>query len=113
MQTCTVTGGTYGTDLCTDDCTGYYSTDIGDGYKYRYYILGDYHNATDVDSCVTPTDPLPGAEYYPFTPVCMKGYVACPRLPPTANTLMLRLTLTLALALTLNRSHSSPPPRSP
>jgi hypothetical protein len=31
MQTCTVTGGTYGTDVCTDDCTGYLSTSIGDG----------------------------------------------------------------------------------
>ena len=41
MQTCTVTGGTYGTDVCTDDCTGYWA-DLGDGYTYRYYILGDY-----------------------------------------------------------------------
>ena len=35
MKTCTETGGTYGTDVCTDDCTGYWSDSIGDGYKYR------------------------------------------------------------------------------
>lgn len=35
MQTCTVTGGTGphkgGTDVCTDDCGGYYG-ETGDGY---------------------------------------------------------------------------------
>ena len=71
MQTCTVSGGTYGTDICTDDCAGYYA-DTGDGYVYRYYVLGDYHGLTD-DSCETPTDPLPGAEYFPFTMNCFNG----------------------------------------
>merc|ERR1712232_788592 len=44
MQTCTVTGGMYGTDVCTDDCGGYYSDDgTIDNFVYRYYILGDYN----------------------------------------------------------------------
>lgn len=55
--------------MCTDDCTGYWSTAIGDGYKYRYYMLGVYHNQTNVESCDTPINPLPGAEYFPFTPL--------------------------------------------
>merc|ERR1719240_500727 len=39
LQTCAVTGGTFGVDVCTDDCAGYYG-DTGDGYMYRYYFLG-------------------------------------------------------------------------
>jgi len=72
MQTCTVTGGTYGTDVCTDDCTGYWSTSIGDGYNYRYYMLGTYQNCDG--ECDTPiSDGEQSSDYYPFTPVCMNG----------------------------------------
>lgn len=43
MQTCAVTGGTYGTATCTDDCGGYYKdgstvTPALDQFMYRYYI---------------------------------------------------------------------------
>ena len=32
MQWCDITGGEVGVDVCTDECTGYYSEDIGDGF---------------------------------------------------------------------------------
>jgi len=74
MQTCTETGGTYGTDVCTDDCTGYWSTLIGDGYNYRYYILGTYQISTgDCDAPIS--DGEQSSAYYPFTNVCMNGCV--------------------------------------
>ena len=75
MKTCTVTGGTVGVDICTDDCGGYYG-DTGDGYLYRYYFLGAYNDGT---CCTTPMDPPfgGGEDYFPFTPICLKG--CCPR----------------------------------
>jgi len=74
MKTCTQTGGTYGTDVCTDDCGGYYKSDGSiDKFVYRYYILGDYNDGT---SCDLPGCPSPGASYYPNTPVCYRG--CCP-----------------------------------
>jgi len=73
MQTCTVTGGTYGTDVCTDDCGGYYNDGSIDDYKYRYYIQGTYNDGT---SCDYPGCPMPGADYFPNTPVCIRG--CCP-----------------------------------
>ena len=74
MKTCTVTGGTFGVDDCTDDCGGYYG-DTGDGFMYRYYFLGEYNDGT---CCTAPIDPQDGggADYYPFTPACMSG--CCP-----------------------------------
>ena len=45
----------------------------GDGYTYRYYVMGDYHKNTG--TCRTPVNPLPGAEYFPFTPNCFKGCI--------------------------------------
>jgi len=74
MKTCTVTGGTYGTDVCTDDCGGYYNNDgTIDSYTYRYYFQGTYNDGT---SCDNPSCPSPGADYYPNTPVCYRG--CCP-----------------------------------
>jgi hypothetical protein len=75
MQTCTVTGGTFGTDVCTDDCAGYLSEDIDDGYTYRYYFLGEYNDGSS--GCFErPVNPLPGEAYFPFTPNCLNG--CCP-----------------------------------
>jgi len=74
MQTCTQTGGTYGTDVCTDACGGYYSDDDSiDGFVYRYYTLGDYNDGT---SCDLPGCASPSSDYYPNTPVCFRG--CCP-----------------------------------
>lgn len=74
MKTCTVTGGTYGDDVCTDDCGGYYSNSGSiDNYVYRYYIQGTYNDGT---SCNEPGCPSPGEAYYPNTPVCYRG--CCP-----------------------------------
>eukprot|EP00930_Biecheleria_cincta_P000761 TRINITY_DN10182_c0_g1_i4.p1 TRINITY_DN10182_c0_g1~~TRINITY_DN10182_c0_g1_i4.p1 ORF type:complete len:660 (+),score=51.41 TRINITY_DN10182_c0_g1_i4:99-2078(+) len=74
MQTCTVTGGTYGTDVCTDDCGGYYRNDGSiDQYVYRYYMQGTYNDGT---CCNNPGCPSPGAAYHPHTPVCYRG--CCP-----------------------------------
>lgn len=71
MKTCTQTNGTYGTDVCTDDCGGYYKGDGSiDNFVYRYYMLGDYN---DGKSCALPGCASPGAEYYPNTPVCYRG----------------------------------------
>ena len=70
MKTCTVTGGTYGTDICTDDCGGYYG-DTGDGYMYRYYLQG---KANDGTCCTLPraTDDY-SEDYYPQSPTCLNG----------------------------------------
>ncbi|CAK0801169.1 unnamed protein product [Prorocentrum cordatum] len=74
MQTCTVTGGTYGTDVCTDDCGGYYSADgTIDDFVYRYYTLGQYNDGT---SCDAPGCSSPTSEYFPNTPMCFRG--CCP-----------------------------------
>merc|ERR1712137_460476 len=74
MQTCTETGGTYGTDVCTDDCGGHYlADDTIDNFAYRYYIQGTYNDGT---SCDLPSCPSPTSEYYPNTPVCYRG--CCP-----------------------------------
>jgi len=74
MKTCIVTGGTYGTDACTDDCGGYYSNSGSiDNYVYRYYVQGTYNDGT---SCDEPGCPSPGEAYYPNTPVCYRG--CCP-----------------------------------
>ena len=73
MRTCTVTGGTLYTDVCLDDCGGYYG-DTGDGYVYRYYMQGTYNDGT---CCEMPAQtPGGGADYFPFTPACLKG--CCP-----------------------------------
>jgi len=74
MQTCTETGGTYGTDVCTDDCGGYYNADSSiDEFVYRYYVLGQYNDGTscDVPGCSSPT-----SEYFPNTMMCFRG--CCP-----------------------------------
>lgn len=74
MQTCTQTGGTYGSDVCTDYCGGHYNADGSvDSFVYRYYTLGDYNDGT---SCDEPGCPSPGAEYFPFSTICFRG--CCP-----------------------------------
>jgi hypothetical protein len=72
MQTCTTTGGTYGTDVCVNANGGYLKTDASiDDYTFRYYFLGTYHDGT---SCSNPTADLPGDGYFPNTP---NGYYGC------------------------------------
>ena len=63
MKTCTETGNV---QPCTDDCAGYYA-DTGDGYAYRYYMLGTFNDG----SCCTapPGTSEPGPEFFPFTPL--------------------------------------------
>jgi hypothetical protein len=78
MQSCDETGGTYGVDVCTNECAGYWSNDGSiDTYVYRYYIMGDYSTSITVsdddDTCDNPLNPLPGSEYFPFTPNCFYG----------------------------------------
>ncbi|CAK0827825.1 unnamed protein product, partial [Prorocentrum cordatum] len=74
MQTCTETGGTYGTDVCTDDCGGYYQADGSiDEFVYRYYTLGQYNDGT---SCVAPGCSSPTSEFFPNTMMCYRG--CCP-----------------------------------
>merc|ERR1719383_1302535 len=74
MQTCTVTGGTYGTDTCTDDCGGYYSDDDSiDNFVYRYYMMGEYDDGT---SCDLPGCPSSTSDYHPASPLCFRG--CCP-----------------------------------
>jgi len=74
MKTCTVTGGTYGTAVCTDDCGGYYNNGgTIDNFVYRYYMQGTYNTGV---SCDTPTCPSPGASYHPHSPLCFRG--CCP-----------------------------------
>eukprot|EP01001_Neometanema_parovale_P007073 NODE_3396_length_1226_cov_97.430644_g3222_i0.p1 GENE.NODE_3396_length_1226_cov_97.430644_g3222_i0~~NODE_3396_length_1226_cov_97.430644_g3222_i0.p1 ORF type:complete len:381 (+),score=119.68 NODE_3396_length_1226_cov_97.430644_g3222_i0:61-1143(+) len=71
MQQCTLNGNVA---PCTDACGGY-QNETGDGYKYRYYIMGEYNdgNATNTSA---PVSPLASASYYPFTPICLNG--CCP-----------------------------------
>ena len=74
MKTCTVTGGTYGTAICTDACGGYYKDDGSiDQFKYRYYMQGPYNDGL---SCNTPNCPSGDANYYPNSPNCYRG--CCP-----------------------------------
>lgn len=75
MQTCTQTGGTYGSDVCAGDDGGYYASLAGvDEFVFRYYILdGTYNDGT---TCTNPNSPNPGAEYYPSTPTRYHG--CCP-----------------------------------
>lgn len=75
MKRCSgATGSVYGTDVCTDDCGGYYKDDDTiDNFVYRYYVMGNYH---DGSSCAEPGCPSPLQEYHPNTPVCYRG--CCP-----------------------------------
>ena len=71
MKTCTVTGGKFGTDVCTNDDGGYYGELAGvDSYKFRYYIQGPVCS----DSCANPIEDLPGADYHPHSPT---GFYGC------------------------------------
>ena len=71
MKTCTVTGGKFGTDVCTNDDGGYYGELAGvDSYKFRYYIQGPVCS----DSCANPIKDLPGADYHPHSPT---GFYGC------------------------------------
>lgn len=74
MQACSVTGGTYGTAVCTDDCGGYYRNDgTIDKFVYRYYTMGSVGDGT---SCNAPACPSPNASFHPHTPLCFRG--CCP-----------------------------------
>ncbi|KAL1526649.1 hypothetical protein AB1Y20_015353 [Prymnesium parvum] len=71
---------------CLDACGGRESAVPNDGFLYRYYVQGEYNNGL---SCVDPLEPLVAveatdrarAEYYPFTPLCLRG--CCPAGVPT------------------------------
>ena len=88
-------GGTYGTDTCSDDCTGVGSATggedwIDDRYTYRcktnqtsFFCLTHIHSTELADYVIGPhddgkqcTSPSPlgtsSAEYYPMTAVCLK-----------------------------------------
>ena len=54
---------------CTDYCGGMYG-DLGDGFLYRYYVMGD-----ESDGVSNALAPLPGPEYFPYTPRCLLGAV--------------------------------------
>merc|ERR1712136_79249 len=74
MQACAATGGTYGEDVCADDCGGYYSADDSiDNFVYRYYLMGTYGDGT---SCDVPGCPSPTSAYHPSSPLCLRG--CCP-----------------------------------
>lgn len=62
-----------GSSVCVDSCGGYAGTSVGDGYTYRYYMMGEYG---DGETCEAPIDPLSTSVYYPFTPICLRG--CCP-----------------------------------
>jgi hypothetical protein len=71
MKTCTITGGSFGTDICTNEDGGYYGELSGvDSYKFRYYIQGPVCS----DSCANPINDLPGADYHPHSPT---GFYGC------------------------------------
>ena len=52
---------------CVDACGGYYGSDWGDDFLYRYFLLGE-------DSILTsnPYHQL-GEEFFPFAPLCLLG----------------------------------------
>ena len=76
MKACTVTGGTVGIDVCTDDCGGY-AEDTGDGYTYRYYMMGTFNDGTCTE--LPAETPGGGADCYPFTPLCVREQESDPR----------------------------------
>lgn len=53
---------------CADECGGYYGSDYDDKYLYRYFLMGP-----DSDFKTTPLSPLPGKEFFPFSPYCLLG----------------------------------------
>ena len=55
--------------LCADACGGLHG-DLGDGFLYRYYAMGELS-----DGVSNPLTPLPGEEYMPHTPLCLVGCV--------------------------------------
>jgi len=74
MKQCALQGLTYGVDVCTDACGGYYNSDDSiDNFVYRYYMQGP---APDGTSCDTPACPAPTEEYHPTSPLCFRG--CCP-----------------------------------
>lgn len=69
MMRCTEQGAhpTY----CLDECNGFYGNLDSDEYTYRYYFSGP---GSDLSSI--PVDPVPGSEYFPHAPFCLRG--CCP-----------------------------------
>ena len=65
-------------DSARNPYAGYYA-DTGDGYAYRYYMMGTFN---DGECCTVPSGTsVPGAEYFPFTPL-----VRAPSAPPHTHT---------------------------
>ena len=53
---------------CMDQCGGLYSSTYGDSFVYRYFLAGE-----ESDLTTSPYSRLPGAEYFPFSPLCLLG----------------------------------------
>ena len=49
--------------ICVDQCGGLYGEQESDSFLYRYYLMGP-----DGDLSSTPVAPLPGADFFPFSP---------------------------------------------
>lgn len=62
MKTCTVTGGTYGTAVCTDDCGGYYNNGgTIDNFVYRYYMQGNLLQHELISLCALQVHTIPAS----------------------------------------------------
>lgn len=66
MQSCGMPGAH--PTICVDRCGGLYGEFAGDAFLYRYYLMGP-----DGDMATTPIEPLPGPEFFPFSPYCLVG----------------------------------------
>ena len=53
---------------CMDQCGGLYSSNYGDDFVYRYFLVGE-----ESDFTTSPYSKLPGAEFFPFSPLCLLG----------------------------------------
>jgi hypothetical protein len=77
------TEATANQSYCVDACGGYYG-DLGDGFLYRYHIMGAYkeilscandlwyaYDVGNVQQCTAYASWQ--STFYPFTPLCLKG----------------------------------------
>uniref|UniRef100_A0A7S2AR06 EGF-like domain-containing protein n=1 Tax=Octactis speculum TaxID=3111310 RepID=A0A7S2AR06_9STRA len=111
MQTCYASGGTYGEDVCTDSCGGWYGRlPQLDDYVYRYYIMGQYQDSKTKDQCKTGKANFPWSEeFFPFTPLCFKGCIdPLDQTSYTASAYLPRCTSSAQAAVVL--AYDSPAP---
>lgn len=74
MKTCKASGRVAGVDVCLDECAGY-AGDIGDGYVYRYYVLGEFADGDDCCTVPRRSNRDYDESFFPFTPACLRGCV--------------------------------------